>query len=52
MLQHFTQNTSDEAVEFVEEFYFGFLRDADFEKGDNRFAYIMPSQVVDLTLAK
>ena len=48
MLQHFTQNPSDEAVEFVEEFYFDF-----FEKGDNRFAIyiVMPSQVV-LTLAK
>lgn len=52
MLQHFTQNASDEAVEFVEEFYFDFLRDADFEKGDNRFAYIMPSQSTGPDLGK
>ena len=51
MLQNFTQNTSDEAVEFVEEFYFNFFRDADLEKGDSRFAYIMPSDMV-LTWAK
>ncbi|KAF8343519.1 hypothetical protein F5887DRAFT_1075640 [Amanita rubescens] len=35
MLQNFGHHASDEAVEFVEQFYVDFFRDADFENEDN-----------------
>ncbi len=38
MLQNFGHNASDEAVEFVEQFYVDFFRDPDFENEDNRYA--------------